>query len=293
MLCAVLAGLALSSLAVKMVQREHEALESLVDAERAFSRACGEDGFRQSFLDHFAPEGVFFAPEPRNCVETLSSRPAEPKPAFPPFDWAPAIADVSAAGDLGYTTGPVRYWFEDGSKPARWGYYFSVWKRNGHGDWKVVADLGTDVGGADLGDPGDVKFRPAPDFRHGRSGKRPAEAAANSLLRAEDDFARKAETVPFADALAAVGTKSLRVHRDRALAATDRKAIAALMEGVDTTPVWETIGCEVSQSGDLGYTYGQYASNLAAGGVRKGYWVRVWKRDQNKWRLAVDVANGE
>jgi ketosteroid isomerase-like protein len=50
---------------------------------------------------------------------------------------------------------------------------------------------------------------------------------------------------------------------------------------------------DVSQSGDLGYTYGSYeskAANSQDASPEKGFYARVWKKDQaNKWKLVADV----
>ncbi len=292
MLTAILAGCALSSLAVWMVRSEKEALNSLAEAERAFSKRCGEVGFRQSFLDNFAPEGVYFGPNPKNCQENLSKLPEEPRPAFPPFEWAPATADVSAAGDLGYTTGPVRFWSKDGSKAVRWGYYFSVWRREGRGPWKVIVDLGIDIPDVNLGDPSKVEFAPAPEFRVGRATYPVAGGAAEDALRqAEMDFGRRAAEVPMAEAMVAEGTANVRVHRDGFLPAVNRRAIGVVLRGVGRTKVWQTLGAGVAKSGDFGYTYGRFESETDSGKPRTGYWARAWKREDGRWRVVADVAN--
>jgi ketosteroid isomerase-like protein len=59
---------------------------------------------------------------------------------------------------------------------------------------------------------------------------------------------------------------------------------------------WEPIASDVSQSGDLGYTYGSYElKHTAMNEVRppeKGYYVRVWKRDaKGKWKLVFDTTS--
>ena len=52
---------------------------------------------------------------------------------------------------------------------------------------------------------------------------------------------------------------------------------------------------EVSTAGDLGYTYGSYEFKSKAGDmatVEKGYYLHVWKRNENgELRLVADVTN--
>lgn len=66
------------------------------------------------------------------------------KPGFA-IQWQPAFADVSASGDLGYTSGRFQV-VQNGSdgKPAvtNRGKYVTVWKRQSDGSWKVVLDIG-------------------------------------------------------------------------------------------------------------------------------------------------------
>src|SRR3982750_3505507 len=106
------------------------ALRSLVEAERAFARTSVEKGVRDSFFEFFAEDGINFTPHPTNTRESIRKSP--PPATRPPItlNWEPAFADISQAGDLGYTTGP--FWVTDQSpqkRPTRHGFYFSIWKK--------------------------------------------------------------------------------------------------------------------------------------------------------------------
>lgn len=88
----------------------------------------------------------------------------QPAPATRPpvtLDWAPAWGDVSAAGDLGYTTGPFVFTDQGPAKrqPQR-GYYFSIWRKQADGTWKVALDAGVPAEGAP--DVRSATFQPAP-----------------------------------------------------------------------------------------------------------------------------------
>ena len=78
--------------------------------------------------------------------------------AAPPgkLSWRPIYADVSAAGDLGYTTGPYELRKDPGDPvAASFGNYITIWQRQPDSTWKVLIDLGT-------ANPPPAK--PAPDF---------------------------------------------------------------------------------------------------------------------------------
>ena len=122
--------------------KQSPALASLVEAERAFARTSVEKGIRESFIEFFADDGIGFDPHPIKVKEAYLKQPA---PATRPpvvLDWQPVYADVSRAGDLGYTTGP--YTFTNNApdkKSTHYGFYFSIWKKQADGSWKAVEDM--------------------------------------------------------------------------------------------------------------------------------------------------------
>ena len=58
--------------------------------------------------------------------------------------WTPVGADISVSGDLGYTYGTYEFHSKDkdGKPITDYGKYTSIWKRQKHGTWKVVLDMG-------------------------------------------------------------------------------------------------------------------------------------------------------
>src|SRR6185503_1875363 len=130
----ILMAFAFLTSAVGQKTKPSPALASLVAAERAFARTSVEKGIRESFLEFFAEDGINFQPHPVKTREAILKRPA---PATRPpvvLNWEPAYADISRAGDLGYTTGP--YVLTDNSpqkRPPHYGFYFSVWKKQSDG----------------------------------------------------------------------------------------------------------------------------------------------------------------
>jgi hypothetical protein len=111
--------------------------ESLAVAERAFAAETVKVGFRDGFIKYFADDGIGFGPHPERTREKLLKLPPATGPRRLMFNWAPMFGDVSEAGDLGYTTGPVLYTdLIDSSKPPRHGIYFSVWQKQSDGSWK-------------------------------------------------------------------------------------------------------------------------------------------------------------
>ena len=140
-------------------------LEELFDAERAFARASTERGIRASFLEYFAADGVDFRPGPGPMRECMLARPAPADPLALLLDWSPQAGAVARAGDLGFTTGPYSLRNQrDASAPARYGYFFSVWKRE-NGVWRVAVDAGVSTPAA-----------PEPETPDTATGAKPASA---------------------------------------------------------------------------------------------------------------------
>ena len=60
------------------------------------------------------------------------------KPAVAPFRWQPERVVTNAAGDLGFSSGPV---FDEAG--AQVGTFTSTWIRQGDGSWKILFDGGS------------------------------------------------------------------------------------------------------------------------------------------------------
>jgi ketosteroid isomerase-like protein len=114
------------------------ALDSLVAAERAFAARSVEKGVRDAFLEYLAEDGVIFRPLATHGRQSWESRGSVATTLM----WEPACAEVSAAGDLGYTTGPWESRPNDPQRPTGYGHYVSVWQKQAGGSWRVAVDIG-------------------------------------------------------------------------------------------------------------------------------------------------------
>jgi len=107
-------------------------------AETAFARTMAERDFA-AFAAFVADDAVFV-----NGGKPLRGRAAVlafwnrffDAPAAP-FSWRPELVEIAAGGELGYTEGPVSS--PQGKVFAR---FYSTWRRDGAGRWRVVFDNG-------------------------------------------------------------------------------------------------------------------------------------------------------
>ena len=109
----------------------------MAETERAFARRARETTVRQAFIDFFADESVGFGPDPEPARESLRKRNTPQPPGFE-LHWEPRLGDVAASGDLGYLTGPAEY--INPGKPNTYTCYFSVWKRQADGEFRVILE---------------------------------------------------------------------------------------------------------------------------------------------------------
>lgn len=114
-----------------------------IDAE--FSKLSEAKGPLEAFLTYLVDDPYLMPPD----QVVLSGKDAvfAQYGSFPKgstLTWEPNVADCSAAGDLGYTTG--KYWSKrtvNNIPRTREGTYMTVWKKQADGSLKVIADLGS------------------------------------------------------------------------------------------------------------------------------------------------------
>lgn len=197
----------------------------LVNAERAFAKLAVERGVRESFIAYFADDGIGFAPHPQKVKETFSNSPAPATRSPITLNWAPVYGDIAQAGDLGWNTGPTV--IEDTSpdkKPARHGMFFSVWKKQTDGSWRVALDLGADTPAAvaPLNAPYKTSYR--------ASSKKPAvgvnvEGEIAGLLKVEREFLAAAKASSLGQAYQSRLSDDARIHRPGVMPVVGKDAL--------------------------------------------------------------------
>jgi ketosteroid isomerase-like protein len=257
------------------------ALQSLLDAETNFAQMAAEKGTRDAFLANLSDDAVIFEPGPVNGKQVwLKREPSESK-----LIWQPMFADVARAADLGYTTGPWEFkTHASDAKPAAYGQFLSVWKRQSDGTWKVVLD-----GGIDTPEPvGKPSVVPIQDSEGPTGVEIDLKSAQRALAAAEQQFGNESRKDAGA-ALVATAREDIRVLRSEKSPAVG-KAAAQLMVSYDHGKMTATrSGGSISRSGDLGYSYGEYSSEQLDG-TERGSYVTIWKtRDGRDWKVVVDV----
>lgn len=280
------------SLAAAQPKQGNSALMSVVESERAFARKSLEVGSRAAFMMFFADDALVFRPRPVKYKEAMKNAPPVKNPLEATLEWEPIWADVSIGGDLGYTTGPAVWTDHSPAKrPTYYGFYFSFWKKQPTGEWKVVFDVGTELPGPYKGSR--TVPSPASVKRIAVQQQPSAQEQHTSLMQAESDFLASVKKNPLSQALGEFLDLQARMYRQKSFPIVGIDSIREYFSRRPYLTSWEPSHCEVAASGDLGYSYGSYIDGSSGNTpAEKGYFLHGWKRDAaNRWRLVAEITS--
>jgi ketosteroid isomerase-like protein len=257
--------------------------ELIVRAERAFAARVRQLGVRAGFLDWLSPTGVVFRPGP---VMGHTSYEQQPIGWNGLLAWHPLRAAISADGTVGWSTGPWT-WRRDSTarKADSYGEYMTVWRRQADGSYKVALDCG-------IGHAEPIRVEPALSYsnpvRGANLGSRPL-AARQSLYQADASFARYAATEGVAGAIARYATDDIIALREGAQRFVGRATVHDSIAVREREAKLVSNAQYISDSGDLGYTYGSFVTGSPVV-PDSAYYVHVWHRGAAAtWRLAFEV----
>ena len=257
-------------------QRLSGPIQEMVEAEVSFAKMSLDKSTRDAFMEFLAPDAVVFANgEPVNGLELWKKRPATNGVLF----WWPVFADMSLAGDFGYTTGPYQMSKDKDSEPFAFGYYATVWKKEGGGPWQVAADLGIYVERLEEGNQG---------LRISRNkARKPLPPSKEGLSFIEQSYTQWLNETGNSF-LPEYFSKECRIHRQGFDPFTSWKVIEGIRE--EKQFFFEPVDTDVSESGDLGFTYGKVKIESKDGNMEKACYLRVWKRESGmNWKIVLDV----
>ncbi len=275
------------------------ALNEMVSTERAFAAMGAERGVRESFFEFFGEEGISFNPHPTKFREYARKNPLPDLPPAREFklEWWPVYGDVAESGDLGYNTGPTL--FSDltpQKRPSGHGYFFSVWKKQTDGVWRVAVDMGAESPGPDPAHQDRLRYERAPQGPTKKTPLRDAAQGRSEILDLESRFRQTLVREGVRDGYLSAVARYARLHRVKTFPMVGKKAIGDYLTNQKiTVVVWEGIDGSVAASGELGYSYGRYELKPredGGDGSEKGYFTHVWKRDgSGEWKLLADVTS--
>lgn len=249
---------------------------SLADAERAFAAQSMATDMASAFLANFSDDGVLVSDGWAKARVALAGEPPPPIN----LDWAPAHVEVAASGEMGLSTGPwIRTSRTNPGAPAAHGHFVSLWRRNGEGRWQVEVDIG---------------------IRHPEAIEKPATAhsvappavspGGETLARAEARFVEASLRAGARSAYESSASSRFMLYRQGHVPYRGKGAALAsgMLENAPT--LWLADAVAVSRSNEFGYVRGTFADASEPQKVR-GYFMRVWRREGDGWRVVLDVTN--
>lgn len=236
------------------------AVDALLEADRAFSRASAATDLVSGLAAMFSAEVVMPTPEGRfatGAAEAVAALRAGAGNAGARAEWTPVRGGVSADGEHGFTFGFLTVHRADGTRSPQ--KYMAYWVREPEG-WRVAAYKRA---ARPEGEVSLALMPPALPARLEAPTTDPAvlEAHRASLDRAEREFSREAQAIGLGPAFAKHGSEDA-VNMGRGPGYT----VGAASIGAGMTPAgeapagspvwWAPDRVLVASSGDLGVTIG-------------------------------------
>jgi len=266
-----------------LAQTDPQAIQRMVATERAFAAATAEIGVRDGFLTFFADDAIALVAGGSGATASvdrakdgLTRLQSSKLPILSRLMWEPFTGQVSEDGTMGWLTGPYVALNQMTKDITAKGAYFSVWKRQADGTWRVWLDEGVAL--PDVWS-GASDFRAAPEPAADSTG-----SASASLEDAERAVADGGD--PWRARLAA----GVRLHREGHMPIVGRTAVTDWARDAWSAVHYVMLRSDHAASNDLGVALGGYDATTASG-PQHGTWVRVWKRDiTNRWQIVFETS---
>lgn len=288
----------LSNLASAQEINQYQYWLELAAADQTFVERSAEIGRTRAFLEFLGESSVVFRDGPVDAQQLYRSQAFQS--SANEVSWKAHYIDVSRAGDLGLSAGPLTAFNPSGeSERNTFGHLVSIWKKNS-GRWELMADIVVSI-------PGYLSLDVEPNFEDtlpvlGETAH-PVIAMSDavtlqSLIEADNLFGRSINFRGGQRALLRYGLENTRVYLpDMAPAVGAESASAVYGAFLDdklstTNPIsLRYVGGFLSESKEMGYTYGTMATNNSQSeeGFRTNY-LRLWRFSaNNEWQIAVEV----
>ena len=272
-------------------------LRAMVETEIAFARMASEKSTQEAFLAFIADDGILFRPTAVNGKRWMLANPVPTTAKRPLLSWLPNFADISQAGDMGYTTGPWEFKSDiKDQKPVAFGNFVTVWRKQADGSFKFAIDLGITHPAQSLQhvDQSSIWQARAKKADSGALSEAEVNSIRTALTKRDWQFGADTQSKGFLSAFMLYSVDDARLLRNGSFPYIGRRAIKDAFE--KNEDVWSSQPdfSDVSRSGDLGYTYGTYEVKKTDGAktsIEKGNYMRIWKQQTDQWKIVLQVTN--
>jgi ketosteroid isomerase-like protein len=244
-------------------------VQPMVAAERNFAAASLEKGTRDAFLEFMDTSAIMF--QKGEFGKSYANWQAREK-GQGVLDWQPVVAEVSASGTWGFTTGPwtFRNNAHEDTLSGR-GHFFTIWHKVADGSWKFIFDCGIDGGKETL----NTLY---PFLVDKRAGGDP-----QALTQADQDFSGKLAKNARQAHVSYMSVTSV-VCREGGFYAITPGQQARWLKALPATIEARSVGQIISPAKDLALVYG----TITIAGKPQAF-VRLWRNEPGGWRLAAEL----
>lgn len=245
-------------------------IDSMIQTERNFANTARVLSTRDAFIKYIDSSGIIYERgKPVNGLEAYTKR--EKSPGV--LTWEPEYAEIAATNDFGYTTGPWKYYANSVKEnPVANGYFITIWHLTSNG-WKFLIDFGITCS--------EQKNKITLTKKKG----------AESQTKGNEQMTADAET-KFIQAYASQGAAAYntflssesRINYSGFLPATNAADKKALLDSLPRNITYTMLGFGLAPGTDLGYVYGSAVMN----NKQDGY-LRIWRKEKDGWKIAVEV----
>lgn len=260
-------------------------LAALIREERTFAAKAVETDVPTAFLTYLDSAGVIFNGE--GAVNGIAQYSKVPRGGKDLLKWYPIIGHISQGGDIGFTSGPFQFFADRTQAAVGSGYFFSVWKKNAAGQFKVMLDGGV----IHSGNATEAFQRdPEPQDNTGYAYILPLPKASDSdpqPWKAEDAFmvaAGKDAGQAYQQFLA---DEVVLLRSDRPFGKTKAEALGTLSQQQIQSYQFIRSGQGISKSGDLAYYFGK-AKAVKGDKPVEGFFTRVWQHRPEGWKIVAE-----
>jgi ketosteroid isomerase-like protein len=243
------------------------ALKKMIETEKTFAQNSLDKGTKNAFLEFLSKDAIVF--DKGTAVNGLEYwQKLDFKNLLTLGDFQ--LHNLTAAGSPG----------ED--KPLSHGSFFTLWKKQTDGNWKVALDFG-------VNHPEIPAV--APSIRESYATFKPYELKNTSVLAERMVFMNdffywknaKTSLNPFEPHL----SQDIKLYRNNLLPIVGREAAKNyLKKTYDKAIVYTGLKAIPSQAGDMVCVYGVIS------GKKNGEYVRIWKQEsKDVWKIVVEMVN--
>jgi ketosteroid isomerase-like protein len=261
-------------------ESQKSALKKMIETEKSFAQTSLEKGTKNAFLEFLGKDAIVFD----NKSTAVNGWEYWQNLDFKKLlTWQPTFAEIAVSEELGYTLGNSQVRNLNEEKPTTHGSFFTLWKKQTDGNWKVAFDFGInhpEISAVTLAvRESYTTFKP-------NELKNTAVLAERMVFMNDFFYWKNAKTSlnPFEPHL----SQDIKLFRNNVLPIVGREAAKNYLKKThDKAIVYTGLKAISSQAGDLVCVYG-----VISGKGKTGEYVRMWKQEsKDVWKIVVEMVN--